>query len=153
MASKATSTLLLPKSQLRKALQAAPRRNLSIFSSVRSSTVNPASRIRQPSSSLSRQAFRRSYADAAPGPVSRKRAGFFRWTWRLVYLSAIGASVWVGYEVYQLRTPDEQIPQDPKKKTLVILGPLLSLSLSYLALGLTFSYRHRLGIRFFAEEG
>lgn len=149
MASKATWTLLLPKSQLRKALQAAPRRNLSIFSSV---PVNPASRIRQPPSSLLRQAFRRSYADAAPGPVSRKRAGFFRWTWRLVYLSAIGACVWVGYEVYQLRTPDEQIPQDPKKKTLVILGPLLSLSLSYLALGLTFSYRHRLGIRFFAEE-
>ena len=28
----------------------------------------------------------------------------------------------MGYQIYQLRTPEEQIEADPNKKTLVILG-------------------------------
>ena len=65
--------------------------------------------------------FRRSYADNAT-PNVRRRAGFFRWTWRLIYLSAIGATGYLGYTVYLLRTPHEQFEPDPSKKTLVILG-------------------------------
>ncbi len=28
----------------------------------------------------------------------------------------------MGYQIYQLRTPEEQIEADPNKKTLVVLG-------------------------------
>lgn len=69
---------------------------------------------------------RRNYADApsatlSPGP-EKKRAGFFRWTWRLVQLGALGTVGWIGYEVYMLRRPHEQFDPDPSKKTLVVLG-------------------------------
>lgn len=71
------------------------------------------------------QSFRRSYADRLP-PTPRRRAGFFRWTWRLIYLSAIGGVGYLGYTIYLLRTPQEQFEPDPSKKTLVILGmPLI----------------------------
>ena len=70
------------------------------------------------------QSFRRSYADAV-SPVSKKRGRrFFRWTWRLIYLSLLGGVGALGYSIYQLRTPDEQEDPDPSKKTLVILGML-----------------------------
>lgn len=67
------------------------------------------------------QTFRRSYADSLP-PKPKRRAGFFRWTWRLTYLSAIGGIGYLGYTIYLLRTPQEQFEPDPSKKTLVILG-------------------------------
>ena len=69
------------------------------------------------------QSFRRSYADSLP-PKPRRRAGFFRWTWRLTYLSALGGIGYLGYTIYLLRTPQEQFEPDPSKKTLVILGML-----------------------------
>lgn len=68
------------------------------------------------------QSFRRSYADISPPPRPRRRAGFFRWTWRLVYVSAIGGAAYLAYTIYDLRTPPEQAEPDPTKKTLVILG-------------------------------
>lgn len=71
------------------------------------------------------QSFRRAYTDTlptkAPTKVRRKR-GFLRWTWRFMYLSALGGIGWLSYSIYQLRTPNEQFEPDPSKKTLVILG-------------------------------
>ncbi|EEQ30913.1 alternative NADH-dehydrogenase [Microsporum canis CBS 113480] len=78
--------------------------------------------------------FRRSYADAVvpptvssslqppPPPPKRKRFRFFRWTWRLILLSILGTTGWAVYNVYQHRNPADQVPPDPDKKTLVILG-------------------------------
>ncbi|GCB22625.1 external alternative NADH-ubiquinone oxidoreductase, mitochondrial [Aspergillus awamori] len=68
---------------------------------------------------------RRSYADAAPAaptPKPKKRFRFLRWTWRLTWLSTIGAAGALAYSVYELRHPVEQIKPDPTKKTLVILA-------------------------------
>lgn len=74
------------------------------------------------------QSFRRAYADTLPTKVRRKR-GFFRWTWRFTYLSALGGIGWLSYSIYQLRTPNEQFEPDPSKKTLVILGTLYPLKI------------------------
>jgi hypothetical protein len=112
MASKAISRLQLPRQCFISNLQPVARRNLT-FATARTNVV------RKPSQSPLQQSFRRSYADSAP---VKKRAGFLRWTWRLVQLSLLGGAGWVAYEVYLLRTPQEQFEQDPKKKTLVILG-------------------------------
>ena len=68
------------------------------------------------------QSFRRSYADQISPVARRKRAGFFRWTWRLVQLSAVAGVATLTYTIYVLRTPQEQLSPDPSKKTLVILG-------------------------------
>ena len=68
------------------------------------------------------QSFQRSYADISPPPRPRRRAGFLRWTWRVIYTSAIGGVAYLGYVIYDLRTPPEQFAPDPNKKTLVILG-------------------------------
>ena len=74
--------------------------------------------------SVLQQSFRRSYADAV-SPVPKKRGRrFFRWTWRVTYLSLLGGIGALGYQIYLLRTPDEQFDPDPSKKTLVILGML-----------------------------
>ncbi|KAF2767689.1 external NADH-ubiquinone oxidoreductase 1 mitochondrial precursor [Teratosphaeria nubilosa] len=71
------------------------------------------------------QVLRRWYAEVSPETqrkVKRKGWRFLRWTWRLTYLSALGGLVWVGYGIYQGRTPAEQEMPDPNKKTLVVLG-------------------------------
>ena len=68
-----------------------------------------------------RQSFRRTYADAAPVP-KRRRFRWFRWLWRLTYLSAIAGTGYLAYGVYELRHPDDQVEPDPSKKNLVILG-------------------------------
>jgi NADH:ubiquinone reductase (non-electrogenic) len=75
-----------------------------------------------PSNLALRQSFRRSYADVVPPVAKRRGGGFFRWTWRFVYLSAIAGTGYLSYIIYELRTPDEQFDPDPSKKTLVILG-------------------------------
>ncbi|OAA68056.1 alternative NADH-dehydrogenase [Niveomyces insectorum RCEF 264] len=59
--------------------------------------------------------------EAAPKP-KRKRFRALRWLWRLTYLSALGGIVYIGYSIYQDRHPEPQLPPDPNKKTLVILG-------------------------------
>lgn len=71
------------------------------------------------------QMARRGYAEVSPETqrkIKRRGWGFFRWTWRLTYLSALGGLVWVGYGIYQGRTPADQDQPDPTKKTLVVLG-------------------------------
>ena len=55
-------------------------------------------------------------------PKPKKRTGFLRTTWRITYLSAIAATGWFTYTVYNNRHPGKQFEQDPNKKTLVILG-------------------------------
>jgi hypothetical protein len=77
---------------------------------------------------LSRSVFRkeskRSYADIATPKTKRRGRKLLRWTWRFTYLGAIGGILYMGYGIYQLRTPQEQLESgnDPTKKTLVILG-------------------------------
>lgn len=73
------------------------------------------------------QSFRRSYANSptanlSPAPAPKRRFRFFRWIWRLAYISAIGGTCYLGYEIWQLRHPEDQNEPDPTKKTLVILG-------------------------------
>lgn len=120
MASKAA---VRPLASLSRAIGSAPRRQFATHPS-------PSQRIttrRQPEIQRQvalRQGFRRSYADQAPVKPKR-RAGFFRWAWRLTYLSALGGLAWVGYGIYLERNPSEQDPPDPKKKTLVVLGMLM----------------------------
>ena len=74
-----------------------------------------------PESSL-QQSFRRSYADTKPQKYFRRSRVTLRWVWRAVYLGAIGSVGYLGYTIYLLRTPSEQLEADPAKKTLVILG-------------------------------
>ena len=76
-----------------------------------------------PRSSL-QQSFRRSYADIKPQKYFRRSRVTLRWLWRVVYLGAIGGVGYLGYTIYLLRTPSEQLEADPTKKTLVILGML-----------------------------
>lgn len=85
---------------------------------------------------LVQQAFRRGYADEKVAgvplqgvaqtmePPTKKKSGFryFRWAWRATYLSLIGSVVYMGYDVYMLRNPQDQIEPLPGKKTLVVLG-------------------------------
>ncbi|CAK7266077.1 NADH:ubiquinone oxidoreductase [Sporothrix epigloea] len=71
--------------------------------------------------------FARLYASEAPGadeaaPKTRRLPAVFRWMWRLTYVSVLGTFVYIGYEIYQDRNPEPQVPRDPSKKTLVILG-------------------------------
>lgn len=71
-----------------------------------------------------RQTFRRSYAEQKVVSETTKRRswGFFRWTWRVMYISAIAGLGYTGYGIYQGKHPVEQRDPDPNKKTLVVLG-------------------------------
>lgn len=98
------------------------RRFLSSFQRPAAPSLTRASTKSMIKRSTFQQSFRRPYAEAAsPKPRSRLRS-FFRWTWRLTYLSAIGGLGYLIYTIYMLRTPSEQYAPDPSKKTLVILG-------------------------------
>lgn len=55
-------------------------------------------------------------------PPPRKKAGLLKKAWRVTYISAIAATALFTYTVYENRHPGAQYEQDPKKKTLVILG-------------------------------
>lgn len=83
--------------------------------------IRPSSIPQCPRSSLQRT-FRRSYADTKPQRYFRRSRATLRWLWRAVYLGAIGSVGYLGYTIYLLRTPSEQLEADPTKKTLVILG-------------------------------
>lgn len=52
----------------------------------------------------------------------RKRAGFFRWTWRIIQISVVGGIAYLSYSIYDLRHPADQDEPAPGKKTLVVLG-------------------------------
>lgn len=69
-----------------------------------------------------RIAFRRAYANEAPKPRPGKLRRTFRWAWRLTYLSAFGVLGYTAFTIWQDRHPEPQVEQDPKKKTLVVLG-------------------------------
>lgn len=82
-----------------------------------------------PSQLLSKQRStfaRRAYATEAPvqtpAAPKKKRFRFLRWTYRLTLLGLLGGTGYLGYRIYLLRHPEEQIEPDPSKKTLVILG-------------------------------
>lgn len=79
-----------------------------------------------PSQLLSKQRStfaRRGYATEAPAPApKKKRFRFLRWTYRLTVLGLLGGTGYLGYSIYLLRHPEEQLEPDPSKKTLVILG-------------------------------
>lgn len=80
--------------------------------------------------------FRRGYAESKEAPAGvplgpvvnnapqprRSRFRPLKWAWRATYLTVIGGAVYLGYGVYELRHPDEQVAPDPTKQTLVILG-------------------------------
>lgn len=70
-----------------------------------------------------RQSFRRHQSSETPKPKPR---GVIRsmlvWSWRGLYLSALGGLVYLGYGIWIMRHPIEQMEPDPNKKTLVILG-------------------------------
>lgn len=82
------------------------------------------------------QSFRRGYADKLPptpaisaAPVAPpKKKGFrvFRWLWRLTYISALAGVGYVGYVIWDLRTPSDQFEPAASKKTLVILGKMMA---------------------------
>lgn len=100
----------------------AARRNLATFQPS-TGLRNSCARIKSTASrSPLQQSCRRSYADALPPKVVRRRGGFFTWAWRLTYLSAIVGTGYLSWVIYELRTPPEQLEVDPSKKTLVILG-------------------------------
>ncbi|EST04775.1 Pyridine nucleotide-disulfide oxidoreductase, FAD/NAD(P)-binding domain protein [Kalmanozyma brasiliensis GHG001] len=52
----------------------------------------------------------------------KKKGGFFRKLRRTFYVISIGGLGTYAYFVYQGRHPPEQLPQDPTKKTIVVLG-------------------------------
>jgi hypothetical protein len=103
------------------------------------------------------QSFRRAYAAEAsatqPPPLSqapkKRRGGFFRWTWRAIYLSAFGGIGYLTWSMYQLRTPTEQFEADPSKKTLVILGLYMFVCLQLTRADVA---RYWLGLRFTSQE-
>ncbi|KAL9017562.1 MAG: hypothetical protein Q9185_005127 [Variospora sp. 1 TL-2023] len=96
----------------------------SLTSTIQPITSKPRCAVIRPSFSPTQlqRTFRRSYADTVSPVTKRRGRGFFRWTWRLTYLSAIGGVGYLAYTIYLLRSPNEQYNPDPAKKTLVILG-------------------------------
>ncbi|KAK5200370.1 NADH:ubiquinone oxidoreductase [Exophiala xenobiotica] len=78
---------------------------------------------------LLQQSFRRTYAENAapsvklsPEPKPKKRFRFFRFIWRVTYLSTFAGLGYIGYQIWELRNPADQDEPDPSKKTLVVLG-------------------------------
>lgn len=61
--------------------------------------------------------------ELSPQPIKpRRRFRFLRWTYRLVQLSVLAATGYVGYGIWVSRHPADQFEPDPTKKTLVVLG-------------------------------
>jgi hypothetical protein len=99
------------------------------------------------------QSFRRGYAQApqvvlSPTPKPKKRFRFFRWIWRITYLSALSGVAFLTYQIWDLRNPREQFEPDPSKKTLVVLGT----SRACLVKKLTDTCRNRLGLDLSSQE-
>ncbi|EPS39188.1 hypothetical protein H072_7025 [Dactylellina haptotyla CBS 200.50] len=60
---------------------------------------------------------------ATANPVApKKRFRALRFIWRLTWLSAVGGMAYLTYHIYDSKHPPEQLPADPSKKTLVVLG-------------------------------
>ena len=63
--------------------------------------------------------------------VKRRGWSILKWTWRIIYLSAIGGTVYAGYGIYQNKRPADQVQPDPSKKTLVVLGMITATVVLY----------------------
>jgi NADH:ubiquinone reductase (non-electrogenic) len=118
MASTTRAMMRLPASSI--GFKAASRRPFATSSRSFLTSARPSSRVLLDKSKL-QQTFRRTYADVAPAKKPR-RFRFFRFLWRVTYLSAIAGTTYLAYGVYELRHPEEQFEPDPTKKNLVILG-------------------------------
>ncbi|KAK9453652.1 hypothetical protein V1511DRAFT_61452 [Dipodascopsis uninucleata] len=67
----------------------------------------------------------RAYATEASTPAPKKKSAFAtagKFLWRLTYGSALAGVAFIGYGIYEARYPVDQLPPDPSKKTLVVLG-------------------------------
>lgn len=120
-ASRALSKLAVPQTGvvMLKSLPSGPR--LLLQASRRTVSARPL--FGSPQGPALRQFRRGISSDAAPvQPPKKRRFRKLRWAWRFAYLSAIAGIVYIGYGVYQDRHPEPQVPPDPSKKTLVILG-------------------------------
>jgi hypothetical protein len=86
--------------------------------------------------SLNSNTFNRNYATVLPPPPPpppKKKStirAVFRWTWRAIYITAIAGTAYAGYGIYVDKHPPDQLPPDPKKKTLVVLGKLIGQELN-----------------------
>ncbi|KAH8801646.1 hypothetical protein F5884DRAFT_757295 [Xylogone sp. PMI_703] len=120
MASSSTAMMRLSTSSIGLRSAASARRNF-VTSSLQISRARQAGRRTVPTNRQFEQFFRRTYSDAAPAKKPR-RFRFFRWAWRLTYISLIAGGAYLGYGVYETRHPEEQFEPDPSKKNLVILG-------------------------------
>jgi hypothetical protein len=136
----------LPASSI--AFKAASRRSFATSSPSILTRARPSSRILLDKSKL-QQNFCRTYVDVAPLKKPR-RFQFFRFLWRLTYISAIGGTAYLAYGVYEQKHPDEQFESDPTKKTLVILG--LYLQLPCIATADPRLHRNWVGCRISSQE-
>ncbi|KAF3930601.1 hypothetical protein ABW19_dt0204867 [Dactylella cylindrospora] len=59
-------------------------------------------------------------ATVANGPKKRFRT--LRFLWKVTWISSVGGFLYLAYHVYDSKHPPVQLPPDPTKKTLVILG-------------------------------
>lgn len=124
-------SLALRSKVLSPQLSSLSRRSLSTFRTPSSKLLRPVSSQRQPSQ-WHLHISRRSYADesappsqapaASPAPKPKKGFSFIRWTWRLTLLTGLGLTGVLGYSIFNWRHPTDQLPPDPNKKTLVVLG-------------------------------
>jgi NADH:ubiquinone reductase (non-electrogenic) len=129
MASTTRAAMRLPTSSI--AFKATSRRQFATSSLSFLARARPSSRILLDKSKL-QQNLSRTYADIAPAKKPR-RFRFFRFLWRLTYLSAIGGTAYLAYGVYEQKHPDDQFEPDPTKKNLVILGLYIQLPLYILS--------------------
>lgn len=147
----AGSTLAIRSKMAFTQLSTMSRRSMSTSQlALRAKALSPVSQ------SVSRVA-RRTYADAAPtpspAPKPKKRFRVLRWAWRLTWLSAIGLTGTVAYSIFELRSPPDQSPPDPSKKTLVILGTFSIAGFrASIELLTRLCFRYWLGLRLPAEE-
>lgn len=116
----ATRMMRLPTSSM--GIRTIAQRSYATSNRALLSNARPNARVNVNKNQIS-QISQRTYADVAPVTVEKpKRFRFLRWSWRFTYLSLIAGATYLGYEVWELRHPNEQFQPDPTKKNLVILG-------------------------------
>lgn len=131
MASK--MALRMPKAAMRTSTSSAARQGLMPLSILRYASTNLQRRATTIPLPAIQQSFRRAYASEtnqapaavlSPAPKPKRRFRFIRYTWRFIYLSVLGYSGYLVYQIWDLRNPADQVEPDPSKKNLVILGML-----------------------------
>lgn len=121
----------MPIIAMRTPVSLATRRTLAPLSTLRFASTSLQKRATTVPLPALQQSFRRAYASEtnqapaavlSPTPKPKRRFRFFRWTWRLIYLSALGGTGYLVYQIWEQRHPADQVEPDPSKKNLVILG-------------------------------